>query len=109
MRMKSEKCPKGLFLRVATGTFLCLGVMNPARPQAPAPQPAPAAQITISAISVEPATVSLVFPDGGFPAKPAAEGDIPGTTAQPSATAQPGPGGLYAALLPPDLSAGVRE
>jgi hypothetical protein len=41
-----------------------------------------------------------VFPDGGFPAKPAPEGGIPDTPAQP------GPAGLYAPLPPvsPDYS-----
>jgi hypothetical protein len=44
---------------------------------------------------VELASPSQVFPDGGFPAKPAAEGAIPDTVTQP------GPGGLYTPLPTP--------
>src|SRR5262249_14359978 len=97
MRMESGRRPTGLFLRLTAGAFLCLGVTNPARTQtetAPA-QPAPAAQTAGSPIVEEPASPSQVFPDGGFPTKPAAEGAIPDTTTQP------GPAGLYAPLPPP--------
>jgi hypothetical protein len=112
--------PTGLLFRLTTGAFLCLGVANPAWAQAqtppakspapqpapaaqpagsptqtPAPQPAPAAQLPDSPIPAEPPSPSQVFPEGGFPAKPAPEGAIPATTSQP------GPGGLYAPLPAP--------
>jgi hypothetical protein len=100
--MEAGRRPKGLFLRLTAGAFLCLGVASPAWAQAqmPPPQPAPAAQTAGSAISVEPPSPSQVFPDGGFPTKPTAEGAIP------EATAQPGLGSLYAPLPPlsPDYS-----
>jgi hypothetical protein len=136
--MQSGRRPVGLFVRVTAGAFLCLGIANPVRPQvqtlpavpAPAaqpavppipaeptdtsqvqtrpPQPAPAAQPAGPPIPAEPTNTSQVFPDGGFPNKPAAEGAIPDTTPQPAAagpapeaTPQPGPGGLYAPVPPP--------
>jgi hypothetical protein len=68
--------------------------VNPAGSQEkkdPPPPPPPAAPTASSPIPEELPKTSQVFPDGGFPTKPAPEGAVPETAAQA------GPGGLYAA------------
>jgi hypothetical protein len=77
--------------------LLGLGVANAAwsQEQVPPPQPAPAAQPAGTPIPAELPPPSRVFPDGGFPTGPAAEGT------SPDKPAQPGPSGLYAPLPVP--------
>jgi hypothetical protein len=91
--MESRSLPTGLFLRLAAAAFLCLGAATPAwaQDQLPPPQPVPPGP----AIPAELPQPSQVFPDGGFPTKPAPEGAIPETTPQP------GPANLYPPLQPP--------
>ena len=108
MRMESWGRPTGLFLRLAAGAILCLGVANSiwAQAQLPPGQPAPtaqpvsAAQPPIPPIPAAAPAPSQVFPNGDFQAQPAPEGPIP------APTPQSGLGGLYAPLpqLSPDYS-----
>src|SRR5262249_35242667 len=103
MRMESGRRLAGLILLLAAGASLYFGAANPARsewekddpPPARAAPAAPAEPFVGPPIPEELTKPSQVFPDGGFPSKPAPEGAIPTTTPQT------GIGNLYAA--PPSL------
>src|SRR5215471_10606180 len=96
MRMGNGARLRGVLFRLAGTVLIGLGGTNPAWTQAPPPQPAPAPQPAQPASPAKKPSLSLVFPDGGFPeSPPAPEGGIP------PGTAKAGPNILASPLKPP--------